>query len=295
MTYFGEFASIACAFCWALSVVMFKRSGDGVPSFALNLLKCSIALGLLIPTILIVEGSELPSLQPLQIAVLLLSGVFGIAIADTLYFQALKDLGASRVAIIGNLFSPFVVTLSFVFLAERMGWVQGIGFALVMGGVAMVNSAKSDTHLQGRALLRGVLLGCLAIALMAAAIVMVKRLLETESFLWVTTLRLLGGWLGLVVIYGALGHFAQLKTVNFRALHWKSLITASVLGTYLSMMLWLAGYKYTQASIASVLNESASVFIVLLAWLWLKEPMSARKLWGMALTAIGISLMLVRL
>jgi len=289
----GELASIACAFGWALAIVMFKRFGEAVPAFALNLLKCSVALLLLIPTMLLFERAA-PDLRVGQIMVLLLSGLIGIAIADTLYLQALKDLGATRAAIIGNLFSPFVISLSFVFLGERMTLLQGAGFALVMGGVVLVNAHKDPSGLQGRALLRGVLLGCLAIALMAVGIVMVKRLLETESFLWITTLRLLGGWLGLVIIYGALGEFKTLGQVNFRLLNWPMLVVAGALGSYVSMMLWLAGYKYANASIASVLNESASVFIVLLAWLWLKESLTRRKLIGMGLTAAGIALMLVR-
>jgi drug/metabolite transporter (DMT)-like permease len=41
-----------------------------------------------------------------------------------------------------------------------------------------------------------------------------------------------------------------------------------------------------------VLNESASVFIVLLAWLWLNEKLTRRQGLGMVLTAFGIGLML---
>lgn len=251
-----------------------------------------MSLLLLIPTLWLFEGSALPDLGWQQVAVLLLSGAVGIAIADTMYLQALKDLGATRAAIIGNLYSPFVIALSFVFLAERMNLLQGLGFVLVMGGVVLVNAHSDGTKLAGRALLRGVLLGCLAIALMAVAIVMVKRLLETESFLWITTLRVFGGWLGLMVVYGYRGELRALGTLNWRALNWPILIVAGVLGSYVSMMLWLAGYKYAQASVASVLNESASVFIVLLAWLWLNEKLTRRQVLGMVLTAFGIGLML---
>ena len=59
------------------------------------------------------------------------------------------------------------------------------------------------------------------------------------------------------------------------------------------MVLWLAGYKFTQASIAAILNETASVWIVLLAWLWLKEPLGRRGAIGVSLTLGGVALMLV--
>jgi drug/metabolite transporter (DMT)-like permease len=59
------------------------------------------------------------------------------------------------------------------------------------------------------------------------------------------------------------------------------------------MILWLAGYKYTQASVAAILNETASVFILVLAAFWLKETMTRRGLAGVALTLTGVVVMLL--
>jgi drug/metabolite transporter (DMT)-like permease len=59
------------------------------------------------------------------------------------------------------------------------------------------------------------------------------------------------------------------------------------------MVPWLAGYKYTEASVAAVLNETASVFIVLLAALFLREGLDARRLAGVACTLSGVACMLL--
>jgi drug/metabolite transporter (DMT)-like permease len=59
------------------------------------------------------------------------------------------------------------------------------------------------------------------------------------------------------------------------------------------MVLWLAGYKYSLASVVSVLGETASVFILLLAAAWLKEPLTRRALCGVALTFGGVCCMLL--
>jgi drug/metabolite transporter (DMT)-like permease len=58
-------------------------------------------------------------------------------------------------------------------------------------------------------------------------------------------------------------------------------------------VLWLAGYKYTLASVAAILNETASVFILVLAWIWLKEPLTRRAIGGVVLTLAGVSCMLL--
>ena len=59
------------------------------------------------------------------------------------------------------------------------------------------------------------------------------------------------------------------------------------------MLLWLGGYKYTQASVAAVLNETSSVFILLFAAWWLREPLTRRSGIGVTLTMSGIVCMLV--
>lgn len=53
--------------------------------------------------------------------------MIGIGLADTLYFRALNRLGAGRMGIVGNFYSPFVLVLSFVFLGERLSALQGVG------------------------------------------------------------------------------------------------------------------------------------------------------------------------
>jgi len=222
----------------------------------------------------------------------LVSGMLGIGIADTLYFRALNLLGAARVGVIGNLYSPFVIVLSFAFLGERLNALQIAGFALVSVGVLLVTRQRAGKAVAPGDLRRGVLAGAAAVALMATAIVMVKRVLEGQPLLWVVALRLIGGVLALCMLF-ALRRRAPAAAPHARPrLRWHVLFLGALLGQYVSMMLWLAGYKYTQASVAAILNETSSVFIVLLAWLFLHEGLSVRKIAGVACTLSGVVCML---
>jgi drug/metabolite transporter (DMT)-like permease len=223
----------------------------------------------------------------------LLSGVLGIAVADTLYFRALNTLGAARMGIIGNLYSPFVIVLSFVFLSERLTTLQMIGFVLVSSGVVLVTRRKAEKILTPKQLQTGVLSGAAAVILMAIAIVMVKRVLEGQPLLWVVTLRLFGGAIGLATAFFWRREPLLPSDPALPPLHWRILISGALLGQYISMLLWLAGYKYTQASVAAILNETSSIFIVILAWLFLREGLSIRKLVGVACTLSGVACMLI--
>src|SRR4051812_24509769 len=126
----GEACSIASALAWAGGVIIYKRLGETLAPLQLNLLKNLIVLALLLPTLALWPGLEWPALPLWAFTLALISGVLGIGIADTLYFRALNALGAARVGIIGNLFSPFVIALSFVLLGERLNALQGVGFVL---------------------------------------------------------------------------------------------------------------------------------------------------------------------
>ena len=288
----GEAMALGSAAAWAVGVILARQLGVHLPPLTLNLLKNGLVLCVLAPVALLLYAGAWPVMPVRDMLIVLASGVIGIALADTLYFRALNELGAGRMGVIGNLYSPLVLLLGFVFLDERLGGMQWLGFALVAGGVLLVSLPARGQAARPQHTLRGILLGLLAIALMAVAIVMVKRTLETQPLLWVTLLRLCGAMAGLLFL-ASLPSMRQRMRFVPRDVAWHRLVLAALVGQGLSMVLWLGGYKFTSASVAAILNESASVFLVVLAALWLREPMGRRAFVGVLLTFSGIACMLL--
>jgi drug/metabolite transporter (DMT)-like permease len=288
----GEACSIGAALSWAGGVIVYKRLGETLPPLQLNLIKNVLVIGMIVPTVLLVHGTTLPTLPAQAIVLALISGVIGIAVADTLYFRALNTLGAGRMGIVGNFYSPFVIMLSFVFLGERLNGLQLLGFALVSGGVLIVSSHDPQRRLSKADLRRGAMFGVTAVLLMASAIVMVKRVLEGQPLLWIVLLRLVGGVIGMLGLLAWRREPLPLPGRTGARLRWPLLFLAAFLGQYVSMVLWMAGYKYTSASVAAVLNETASVFIVLLAALFLREGLDAHRIAGVTCTLSGVACML---
>ncbi|HEX4870975.1 MAG TPA: DMT family transporter [Nevskiaceae bacterium] len=288
----GELYSLACGLCWAVAVILFKRAGEQLPPFALGLTKNSLALGLLLPTAWLFSG-PLPALPASSLGLAALSGLLGIALGDTLYFRALNRIGAARIAAAQTLYSPFVIVLSLAFLGERLLPVQWWGVVAVLAGIALVTWEPAQASVSRRALLGGVLLAITSVLAMALGVVIAKPLLERHDFLWIVCLRVAAGVLGMS-LWLLHGETRQRLQQALRAVHdWRPILLGGFLGTYVSMLLWLAGYKYTQASIAAVLNELAAVFIVLLAAVWLRERVSRRQLAGIALALLGVLRVLI--
>lgn len=289
----GEVFSVACAVTWALAVVLWRSSSDNMPPFELNLVKNFIGLGLLIPTLLIFDGLTLPGYSAWDWFIVMLSGYIGIALADTWYLRALSLMGASRTGITASLYSPFVILLSVIFLGERLAAWQIVGFVMVLAGILLVNWKQNRAEVDPEAVRKGVFWGAAAVFMMAVGIVMVKEILETEPFFWTITVRLAAGIAGMLLVLTLRRGWARTVRHIRQPQPWKTIVVASVLGTYISMMLWLGGYKLTSASVASVLNESASAFIVLFAFLILKESLSTRKISGLTLTLAGVVLVIL--
>jgi len=290
----GEWYSLACALAWAIAVILFKKSGESLAPFALSLFKNLLVLPLFAVTILVLNGPALPDIPVADLPLILLSGVLGIAFGDTIYFHALNRIGASRIAAAQTLYSPFVILLSILFLGEQLRLWQFVGVALVLLGIFLVTYVRHADIADARVIRVGVAYGAFSVFLMAIGVVLAKPMLERHDFLWVVTLRIVGGVGGMLAVVAWQRNAAQLLAAYRAVRHWPQVIIGALVGTYISMMLWLAGYKYTTASIAAVLNELAAIFILALAVLFLRERVSLRQQAGVVLAVGGVFLVVWR-
>ena len=286
----GEFYSLACALAWAVAVILFKKSGESLAPVPLNLFKNLVGLALMLLTVLAASGAAWPGIPAQAVAIALVSGFLGIGVGDTLYFRALNDIGASRMAVAQTLYSPFVIVIAALLLAERLTPLQGAGVGLVLAGILLVNYSPGQAALDAARIRRGLLESTGAVLAMALGVVMAKPLLERYDFFWIVTLRIAGGVLGMLIFMPPARDFARIRAAFAGVRHWPHVIAGSVVGTYISMMLWLAGYKYTSASVAAVLNEMAAVFILALAALFLGDRLKPAQLAGSAVAVAGVLL-----
>ena len=285
--YYGEILSLLTAVVWAAAVVLFKKSGEKVHPIGLNFFKDVFAIALLVPTMLLTAKSLMPDVPLSDWLILLGSGALGIGIADTMFFQSLNILGAGRSSIVDCLYSPFIIGLSILWLGESLNTLQIVGVAMILSAVLAISGEKETDHLTRGQLLLGILLGVLAMAAMAVGIVIAKPVLDRNELLWVTTTRLAGGVLVLVIFL--LLHPERLTILRSIATpgHRRYTLAGAFLGGYLSMIIWLAGMKFTQASISAALNQTSNIFIFILAALFLHERITPVRLFAIIIGIAG--------
>ena len=286
----GEALALGAAMSWAIAVILFKRS-EAVTPQGLNLFKNVVAIALLGVTLPLL-GQGLQWQRPaLDWGRLALSGVLGIAVADTLFFMALRRLGAGRLAIVECVYAPCVVTLAVLVLGERPGPGFAAGAVLVVAGIAIVSTERMAIVAAGRELERrdrflGTAFGILGVLSMAVGVMLAKPIVERDPLAEVTLVRLLAGVAGQAVWILLASDRSALRV--FRpAPVWRTLLPAAVLGSYVSMLMWLGGFKWADASVAAVLNQMTAVFILVLGRVALGETLSVRRATGAAVAIAG--------
>lgn len=160
---------------------------------------------------------------------------------------------------------------------------------MVLTGILIVVYQRHYQDIDRSELVKGVSLAACSVFLTALGVVLMKPVLENQGFFWIVTLRLLAGAMGLMIYLILRKRLLGTIAIMLDGQHkWSSIMTASVLGSYLAMMFWLAGFKYADASVASVLNETSNIFVILMAWLFLKEELKPRKILGVVIAFTGV-------
>jgi drug/metabolite transporter (DMT)-like permease len=284
----GELYALGAALVWAFAVILFKRSGETMSPFALNLYRVGISLVVFLPLVALSGQPWLPDLPARDYLLLAASGILGIAVSDTFFHRALNRLGAGLTAIVDATYSPFIVVFAFVLLGERLSPWQLLGMLMVITAVMLASYHHPRAHLPRRDLVTGVAYGLAAMGTVGLAIVIAKPALERSPVIWATTLRQVATFA--VMLPAALLHPRRRRLLGvFKpAANWRFSLPGALLGSCLALLLWIGGMKYTQAGAAAILNQTSTIFVLILATVFLRERFTRVKVLAAGLAIGGI-------
>ena len=106
--------ALTCALAWAVAVLLLRQL-KSESAVALNLFKNTLAAILHTTTLFVIGGSFARDRSAADWTMLVLSGVLGLALADTLFLAGLRRIDASVAAVTDCIYSPAVVGLSVLF------------------------------------------------------------------------------------------------------------------------------------------------------------------------------------
>jgi drug/metabolite transporter (DMT)-like permease len=290
----GKIMALLCAVVWAGAVILFKLAGDKIRPLALNLYKTALTVILLFPVLLLLGVPLFPAAVPgRHWLAIMASGILGIAVSDTLFFACLNRIGAGMTAIVDALYAPFVMAATWLVLYQKPRLEQIGGALLVIAAVLTIAYKKSGGPQPTRRVVSGICLGAAAMAIMAVSIVLMQPILSGVSVFWVTELRMLSALVVLLLMFAWQKDRRRMLAPLWQKGSRHYAFWGALLGNLISMTLWVGAFKFTAVNSAAVLNQTNTVFVVVLASVFLKEKFTRRRLLAMILAVAGSLLVLL--
>jgi len=289
----GEMAALSAAILWSFASLLFDRAGKMIRPIEMTLWKGVLASILLLAAIWL-RGEIFSAISPQAMLLLALSGVVGISIGDTAFFESLTRLGARKALLLGALAPPTTALIALFTLNEQLSPSAWVGIIITVAGIAWVigeRSASDNAH--HRVTLQGVLFGIIATLSQATGVVFSRAALTLTAVtpLQSALFRLIAGSLAILV---------GLAFSRQKLLAWKkypqagttvqNLFWATFIGTFLCMWLQQFALASTQAGIAQTLLSTSPLFILPIA-LATGEKLNARAILGAVAALAGILLL----
>ena len=287
----GDLYAVITAVCWSSAVILFDISTKNFTAIQLNVLKNFIGVFGFILTIVLFSIPS-PNFSQQDIFTLALSGFLGILIADGLFLESLRRLGSGISAVVSTIYTPTVFIIAFILFNETINLHSYIGGILVLGGIT-ISVFQPPKTIKKRDLYIGILFGIMANILTAYSVLIIKPIMKNNSVVYVALYRFSIGFIFGILINILKSGIKQVIQKFKQGLTNQYVILGAFLGTYLSVIFWLAGYKYTLAGRAAIYNQLSTVFIIILARVFLKEPMTSKKIIGVSLAIFGAILVSV--
>ena len=281
----GDLYAVITAVCWSSAVILFDISTKNFTAIQLNVLKNFIGVFGFILTIVLLSIPS-PSFSQQDIFTLALSGFLGILIADGLFLESLRRLGSGLSAVVSTIYTPTVFIIAFILFNETINLQSYIGGLIVLGGIT-ISVFQPPKTIKKRDLYIGILFGIAANILTAYSVLIIKPIMKNNSVVYVALYRFSIG-----LIFGIIMNLVESGTRTViqkfkQGLTNHYVILGALMGTYLSVIFWLSGYKYTLAGRAAIYNQLSTVFIIILARIFLKEPLTSKKVIGVSLAIFG--------
>lgn len=277
------------ALVWSFSLILMRIAGHQVSPIPLTFFKNTLAFFLVVISLIVFGEPLFVRLEPYDYWRLVLSAVLGIAVADTMVAAALNRLGASLQALADCAYAPSIAFVGFIMFGEILSTFEIIGGICVVFGVFVGATVTSEIK-NPKDLWVGVLLAAGAHVVMAVGILMVRDIFRQESLIWVCSFRFFIGAVAMYIyaVFRFQGRVAETLFVGFlRRDMWRTMIPMAVLGPFLATLLWVAGFKYLEAGRAAIFNQLSTVFIIILAYFFLGEKITLRKMVGVVLALAG--------
>ena len=273
--YFYYFLALLAALSWSIASLISTDVSRKLGGIGFNRIRLLIVSLMLISYSFIDNSWQTISLTYLN--TIIISGIIGVFIGDTLLFSALQKIGPRRNNILFSLAAPFTVILNIIVLKNLMQIIEIIGCLIVFIGVVIAISYgenKKNIHrweiIEG-SIKVGIILGVFAALCQAIGLIMMKPILDSGADpIASAAIRTSISAFLLSFTFFYKSNLRNLKNIITLDIIFKTIISG-FLGMALGMSLLLISLKNADAGIVATLSSTSPIMVLFLIWLITKK------------------------
>lgn len=288
----GTIYALTAALCWAGSSTILKSLTTKIDTLSLNTLRlCATSLLLFVVILLSGRGTEFANTPLMPLVYLIISGVIGLAIGDTIFIKSLSYLNVSQVfpiALSSN--TVFTVLLAVLLLGESFTWITGLGTFLVLLAVYLLTSTRMTNSTPGRTRGKGIILALIAGATWAIAVVTLKLGALDINPLVAAAIKLPSAAIVLLPFALSQRGSGALQLRKYSSRNLALTLTSGPLDYGVGMVFFITAIQLIGAGRAVVLSSASPLFLLPFSVFVLKERLTRLTLIGIFVSITGIYL-----
>ncbi len=142
----GQMLMLCAAISYALAAIFARKFSPLLQAEWQAFLQMASAFLFLLPAAILMEGSlALPKMAITWIAILWM-GIMGSCVSLLIFFDLLKQVGATRTVLVSYIFPVSGVILGVVFLNEVLDFRMILAGVVILAGVIIVNQNKKEVN-----------------------------------------------------------------------------------------------------------------------------------------------------
>lgn len=276
---------------WALTSLLVRRLGATTSMMTVNAVRVGVSgLFLLALSFAGTARLEITAMSMTTFILIASSTVIAAGVGDSIFFECVRILGLGRAMTLASSYPLLAAGFAAMFLGETITLRAMSGAVMTLAGLVLILGGH---HEHGDR--RGIRWRPVAAALFVAVLWALSAILMKPAMRDLSPLTAQGVRLPIVAMFLWATPWARAGVPSLRAAGRRVVVPLVVLSalTAVSSLMWVAGLKYSNVMVATVLSSTSPMFAIALGAAFLGERLTPGAIAGAALTVAGIVILKV--
>ena len=294
--YPGELAALATAVFWTFTALAFEAATRKVGTYAVNIIRLSIAFIFLSALNYYRLGEMFPTgFSQSSWLWLGLSGLIGFILGDLFLFASYPIITSKIAMLIMTTVPIYTSLISWIWLGESLSGSDILAIFLVVSGISLAIISRGEGKKVFRVSLpaKGLLFAFLGAFGQAVGLVISKVGMGKQDAFASTQIRIIAGFIGFIVVLSFMKRWKNVGVALKSGVAMRNISIGSFFGPFLGVSFSLLAVQLTKTGIASTLMSIVPVLIIVPSYFVFKQKIRMVEVIGAVVSIVGVSLFFI--